>query len=156
MPWQKGQSGNPAGRPKGSLSAVEALRAALERPWRSGEAGGGRTQLDRVARALVEQAAKGNVQAAAMVFERIDGKVAQRVEQSIEGAVAVVPWLPATVARGADGRLALVRGDQEDEVGLPVVDRAASVGEVSPLSVDVVTEEDGGSAGSGGGAHQEG
>ena len=79
----KGRSGNPAGRPPGSLSWNDALRRALNRSWRSGEpvtAGERRTQMDRVARAMVEQAAKGNVQAAAWLADRTEGKATQHLD----------------------------------------------------------------------------
>lgn len=104
--WEPGQSGNPAGRPPGSLSWNDALRRALNRSWRSGEpvtAGERRTQMDRVARAMVEQAAKGNVQAAAWLADRTEGKATQHLTVEGESTVHVVPWLPAV--RTAQGEI---------------------------------------------------
>ena len=98
MPFKPGQSGNPAGRPPGSLSWNDALRRALNRSWRSGEpitAGERRTQMDRVARAMVEQAARGNVAAAAWLADRTEGKATQHLTVEGESTVHVVPWLPA-------------------------------------------------------------
>lgn len=69
MPWQPGQSGNPNGRPKKGQSLTEALEGALTQAKRR-----------KLARKVVELALEGNLQAIAFVFDRIDGKVPQRVD----------------------------------------------------------------------------
>jgi hypothetical protein len=59
--------------------------------------------MDRVARAMVEQAAKGNVAAAAWIADRTEGKATQNVQVSGEVTQHVVPWLPAV--RDAQGEI---------------------------------------------------
>lgn len=62
--WQKGQSGNPAGRRKGSVSLAAALqRLLIKEP----------DKLESVARTLVDAAIAGDVSAARLLFERLDG-----------------------------------------------------------------------------------
>ena len=62
--WQKGVSGNPAGRRKGSVSLAAALQRLLVK-----EPG----KLESVARTLVDAAIAGDVSAARLLFERLDG-----------------------------------------------------------------------------------
>jgi hypothetical protein len=62
--WKKGQSGNPAGRRKGSISLAAALqRLLIKEP----------DKLESVARTLVDAAIAGDVSAARLLFERLDG-----------------------------------------------------------------------------------
>jgi len=62
--WKKGQSGNPAGRRKGSVSLAAALqKLLLKEP----------EKLESVARTLVDAAIAGDVSAARLLFERLDG-----------------------------------------------------------------------------------
>lgn len=62
--WQKGQSGNPRGKRKGSVSLASALqRLLLKEP----------DKLEAVARTLVDAAIAGDVSAARLLFERLDG-----------------------------------------------------------------------------------
>ena len=133
MPFQKGVSGNPAGRPAGSLSWNDALRRALNRSWRSGEptlAGERRTQMDRVARAMVEQAAKGNVAAAAWIADRTEGKTTQRLQVEGEVVQHVVPWLPAV--RDAQGEIVTTSPGSE-------LRRPSSPGDPEAEDAEVVT-----------------
>lgn len=83
--WKKGTSGNPEG---GKMTAE--LRRVLHdydtdesgRPNKDPE-GNKITNLYAVARALVTEAKKGNVQAIDKCFERIDGKVKDVLEAEI-------------------------------------------------------------------------
>ena len=62
--WKKGVSGNPAGRRKGSVSLAAALqKLLLKEP----------EKLESVARTLVDAAIAGDVSAARLLFERLDG-----------------------------------------------------------------------------------
>lgn len=69
-PFQPGQSGNPAGRPK-SKPFADALRAALKDVGDDAEA------LKTVANALVVKARTGDVAAIKEIADRLDGKVPQ-------------------------------------------------------------------------------
>ena len=76
-PFQKGQSGNPAGRaPKGQTFA-EALRAQLE------AVKNGTSNRDRLAAVVLEKAMKGDLEAVKWIIDRVDGKVADRVEADV-------------------------------------------------------------------------
>jgi hypothetical protein len=67
--------------------------------------------MDRVARAMVEQAAKGNVAAAAWIADRTEGKATQNVQVSGEVTQHVVPWLPAV--RDAQGEILTTQPGQD-------------------------------------------
>lgn len=82
-PFQPGQSGNPAGRPK-SKPFREAIQRALE------EAGDDKVSLQAVATALVGKAMMGDVQAIKELADRLDGKVAQAVIGGEEDDPAIV------------------------------------------------------------------
>ncbi len=62
--WRKGQSGNPAGKRKGAVSLASALQRLLTKEP---------DRLDAVARTLVDAAIAGDVSAARLLFERLDG-----------------------------------------------------------------------------------
>lgn len=62
--WKKGMSGNPSGRRKGSVSLAAALqKLLLKEP----------DKLESIARTLVDAAIAGDVSAARLLFERLDG-----------------------------------------------------------------------------------
>lgn len=68
--WKAGQSGNPGGRPKGVPSLTAAtLRFAKAHPER----------IDTVVAMLFDQAEAGNIRAAELLWDRLDGKVAQPI-----------------------------------------------------------------------------
>ena len=62
--WKPGQSGNPAGRRKGSVSLAAALQKLLVKEP---------DKLESIARTLVDSAIAGDVSAARLLFERLDG-----------------------------------------------------------------------------------
>ncbi len=62
--WKPGQSGNPAGKPKGTVSLAYALQRLLKKEPE---------KLEAVARTLVDAAIAGDVAAARLLFERLDG-----------------------------------------------------------------------------------
>lgn len=71
-PFQPGQSGNPAGRPKS-----KPFREALDRALKA--AGDDKASLEAVASALVGKAMMGDVPAIKELADRMDGKVAQAI-----------------------------------------------------------------------------
>ena len=71
--WKPGVSGNPNGRPKIGAALSDLLRAKMDElhpvagvPWR-----------DLVVQTIMEKAISGDMRAAELVMERIDGKVSQ-------------------------------------------------------------------------------
>jgi hypothetical protein len=65
--WKKGQSGNPAGKRKGTVSLASALqRLLIKEPSR----------LESICKTLCDAAAAGDVSAARLLFERLDGSKA--------------------------------------------------------------------------------
>ncbi len=69
MPFQKGQSGNPKGRPKKGQTMADALRTVPNKTQ------DGKQNKRAVAEKLVEMARGGNLEAMKLLFERVDGKV---------------------------------------------------------------------------------
>jgi len=71
--WEEGESGNPAGRPPGSLTTL--LRQYLEQ-------GENKANKQQVIKALVDLAqsigSPGQVSAIREIFDRVDGKVVDR------------------------------------------------------------------------------
>ena len=102
--WKPGQSGNPSGRPKGTVSLVSLLRRYCDRhargiPWcrQIAETLGlgdlddkknphhNATVADVVMASVAFHGSKGNVAAVRELLDRIDGPVAQRHELSGPG-----------------------------------------------------------------------
>lgn len=71
-PFQPGQSGNPAGRPK-TKPFKDALKKAIDLAGDDGVA------LKLVATALLVKAQDGDVQAIKEIADRLDGKVSQPI-----------------------------------------------------------------------------
>jgi hypothetical protein len=72
MPFVKGQSGNPTGRPKEKIF-TDALRLAVKRE------DGDTTKLHRIAERLVAEALAGESWAIQQIADRLDGKPAQAI-----------------------------------------------------------------------------
>ena len=68
--FKKGQSGNPAGRPKGSLGLMTILRRTLHEPVVINENGQRKriSKLEAASKQLVNQAAGGDLRAVAMLL----------------------------------------------------------------------------------------
>jgi phage I-like protein len=71
VPFQKGQSGNPKGRPKKGTAMADALRTVLNKSK------DGKQNKRALAEKVVEMALSGNTEAIKLVFDRMDGKVPQ-------------------------------------------------------------------------------
>lgn len=69
MKFQKGRSGNPAGRPKKGQALTELLREKLEET-----PGGTLTRKEKIVEKLIKLAEGGNLLAAKYIFDRIDGR----------------------------------------------------------------------------------
>lgn len=69
-PFKPGQSGNPGGRPKGSPSVTAVIRRLLE----------DEETVEKLGKAILSQAARGNGAAMKLVVDRIDGPLPKKVE----------------------------------------------------------------------------
>jgi hypothetical protein len=81
-----GASGNPGGRPKGSVSLVTAIRHELERRQDSGQPG-----IEAVAARLVDLALDGDIRAVREIGDRLDGKATQSVDVSSSEPLVLAP-----------------------------------------------------------------
>ena len=77
MPFKKGQSGNPGGRPK-EKPFSDALRMEIA------DAGEDHKALRRVARKLIENAEAGDIRAIRELADRLDGKPIQAVDANVD------------------------------------------------------------------------
>ncbi len=87
MAWQKGESGNPNGRPRNRYSITAFLREIGEEPVPGED---GLTRAKRLARKLWDQAEDGDRQLAQYLVDRLDGKPKERIEQEGETVVRIV------------------------------------------------------------------
>lgn len=75
MPFQPGQSGNPRGRPKKDPLLTRALLR-----WAKRKADDGSPHYDLLAEAIGARALAGDMVAAGMLFDRVEGKPVQPIE----------------------------------------------------------------------------
>ena len=78
-PWPKGTSGNPDGRPVGSRSTKTILQELLEM---ASEKTPGVTRHEAICAKLVVMAENGDLASVDRIFDRIEGKPKQAVEQT--------------------------------------------------------------------------
>ncbi len=91
MAWTKGQSGNPAGRPKGSGKLTTVLRDRLDVVQSDG-----RTLAEHVTDVLVSKALEGDTAALRMVYDRAEGpaRLNGQDDSGSDEAYGVVFYLP--------------------------------------------------------------
>lgn len=76
--WQKGQSGNPNGKKKGTLSSKVIIAKWLKMDsGEDGEDGLPLKNFDKMVRALIQKAQKGDVQAFEKILDRLEGRPTQ-------------------------------------------------------------------------------
>jgi hypothetical protein len=86
--WKHGQSGNPKGRPKGTVSLTDALKGYLTAE-----------RIGQIVNVWVDMVVKsGNMQALAEMLNRLEGKVVERHELEAKMPVTLVfqPVVKAT------------------------------------------------------------
>jgi|GEM_PF-2527566 len=98
--FQKGESGNPDGRPRGaSLQAAIRRLAEMSLPRNAS-----RSYVEAVAEKLWKKALTGDIRAIRIVLERIDGKVSQPVDLTMPGQAltTIAKSLDAVYGKRAD------------------------------------------------------
>lgn len=84
--WAKGISGNPGGRPKHTV-LTDALRRAVKQPCEDDEdlplPRGKAKVADRIARQMCNAAANGDVNAARLIWDRLEGKPRQETDINV-------------------------------------------------------------------------
>ena len=83
--FNKGQSGNPNGRPK-KLPALDLIMANV-----MGKEKDGITAAEAIIMKLREQAAKGDIKAAQLLLDRAYGKSKQNIDITTQGEKVTVP-----------------------------------------------------------------
>lgn len=83
MPYQKGKSGNPNGRPKGAKTHKTLLREQLFSKAL------GDSDLIEIIKSMGEMAKQGDAQAAKLLFEYHFGKPTQELDHHISGVTDI-------------------------------------------------------------------
>ena len=86
--WKKGQSGNPAGRPKKIPEIRELLANVL------GDEKDGKTAAEAILMALRAKATKGDVRAAELLLDRAYGKAIQPINADVTMNRVIKPTAP--------------------------------------------------------------
>lgn len=95
IPFKPGQSGNPAGKKKGTKNTATILRKVWETKMEGKDPKTGRMRKMTVGEmamyALAQKASKGDVVACREIMDRLDGKVAQPMEHAGAGGAPLAP-----------------------------------------------------------------
>lgn len=86
-PWQKGQSGNPNGRPK--LPSMKTIMDSV-----LGDIQNGKSAAEAIMMAMRNKAIKGDVRAAEFIIDRAYGKAKESIELSGSTNVVIMPKPP--------------------------------------------------------------
>lgn len=79
IPFKKGQSGNPTGKPKGTISIATHLKATATKE-----------NVYQLVKKLWLMAHSGDLEAAKLILERVDGKVKEQVEMIEKQTIEVI------------------------------------------------------------------
>jgi hypothetical protein len=77
--WKPGESGNPAGRPKGSLSLTDILRRQLQETLQDGSK---LEKAEALVAKLIAVASGGDMQAMKLILDRLEGSPRQAIDLS--------------------------------------------------------------------------
>ena len=88
MPFKKGQSGNPGGRPKREWTWAGELQKAVEEMGKDGN-----SIRYHVVRSLLREALNGNIHAQRELMNRMDGMPASSVDVTSQGEKIEAPHI---------------------------------------------------------------
>lgn len=103
-PFKKGQSGNPKGRPKSAMLS-DALRRKMSEAMPDAPE---KMIAEGVADALLKEALGGDVSAIKEVFDRTEGKVATKIDSTLE----VFDWRTVVSDYGITAEMLLLEARQ--------------------------------------------
>lgn len=120
MPFAKGQSGNPRGRPKKGEALTDILRTlAHEPPTQRSKY----TRKEAVARKLWQMAIGGDIAAIKYLYDRIDGKPTEQVELTgQEGGPLQVQFVAPERFASPEAWAQFAKGGRQDDETDDVVD----------------------------------
>lgn len=107
--WKKGQSGNPAGRPKGSGVRDRLKRLVTEED-------GGRI-ADALCDAATEAALKGDFRFWKEIVDSVDGPIAQKIQAEVGSTVKIIRAEDEQLLDEADAKGANDENDREGKAG---------------------------------------
>ena len=119
-PWKPGQSGNPAGKPKGTEHSSTRLKRLLEAVGKMKNPLTGQTEefsgLEMMDAAIIARAMKGDVAAYREILDRLEGKVPAKTEvigsMNLTGSAAAVGEQEAKALLSLLNRIAPAPVDQ--------------------------------------------
>jgi hypothetical protein len=86
IPFKEGQSGNPKGKPKGTIHLTTLLKKMMVKKFSLPELTGHNRKLttaELIVLRLAKDAIRGNAHAQDTIIERLEGKVSQPIEQNM-------------------------------------------------------------------------
>jgi hypothetical protein len=86
IPFKEGQSGNPKGKPKGTIHLTTLLKKMMVKKFSLPELTGHNRKLttaELIVLRLAKDAIRGNAHAQDTIIERLEGKVTQHGEQNV-------------------------------------------------------------------------
>ena len=119
-PWKPGQSGNPAGKPKGTEHSSTRLKRLLEAVGKMKNPLTGQMEefsgLEMMDAAIIARAMKGDVGAYREILDRLEGKVPAKTEvvgsMNLTGSAAAVGEQEAKALLSLLNRIAPAPADQ--------------------------------------------
>lgn len=104
--YKPGQSGNPKGKPKGTLSFKTVIKQLLELE-EIDESGDRIANIVAMTKKVMDRAKKGDIRAYEVLADRAEGKPVQKVENKHEGGISLF-------LEGAEKRAAELKDENAD------------------------------------------
>lgn len=92
IPFKKGQSGNPKGRPKGAMSFTNKVKEAINQIAK----GNKKPESKLIIEAMLKKAKAGDPQILKLIWNYLDGLPTQRIEAEITGSLSLTDMFNST------------------------------------------------------------